>query len=228
MTMTFSEPTGSSEALRPDEADTKTPLERAPVTAPLLPEPVSQAAQLLAAPPADRRALAARLGWGLAGLTALGGGPQIALAFVEAVRFGDRGVWGWIGGALALPIAAALTVSLPLPGLLILLGMQDDRADPRACLHALSLAYYRIGLVALGLAPVLVLYACTGARHGVLVGAGCGYFVAGGVALSLLLGDLHRCLPKGRATSRLLLFGWACFVCLLAVYFFFKLEPFGR
>lgn len=228
MTMTLSEPTGSSEALRSNDANTKGPWPRAPVTAPAAPEPVSQAGQLLAAPPGDRRALAARLAWGVAGLTALGGGPQVALALVEAVSFGDRGVWGWIGGVLALPIAAALTVSLPLPGLLILLGMQDDRAEPRACLHALSLAYYRIGLVALGLAPVLVLYACTGARHGVLVGAGGGYFVAGGVALAVLLGDLYRCLPKGRATSRLLLFGWACFVCLLAVYFFFKLEPFGR
>ncbi|HEY6724235.1 MAG TPA: hypothetical protein VI197_09380 [Polyangiaceae bacterium] len=220
--MTFSEPTGSSEALRPDDAGPQ------PLMTPGVPEPISQAGQLLAAPPSDRRALAARLAWGFAGLTALGSGPQAALALVEAVHIGDRGVWGWIGGALALPIAAALTVSLPLPGLWILLGMQDDRADPRACFHALSLAYYRIGLMALGLAPILVLYACTGARHGVLVGAGGGYFVGGGVALALLLGDLHRCLPKGRATSRLLLFGWACFVCLLAVYFFVKLEPFGR
>ena len=81
-----------------------------------------------------------------------------------------------------------------------------------------------MGLVALGLAPILVLYASTGARHGVLVGAALAYFGAGGVALALLLGDLYRCLPNGRGTSRLMLFAWACFVCLLAVYFFFTLK----
>lgn len=227
MTITLSEPAGSPEALLPSEADTAAALSRATASSLAAEEPVSEAARLLVAPPADRRALAARLMWGFAGLTALGAGPQVALEMAAAVPAGGRGVWGVFGSAFALPIAAALTISLPLPGLLILLGMQDDRADPRACLHALSLGYYRIGLVALGLSPILVLYACTGARDGVLVAAALGYFVAGGVALALLLGDLYRCLPKGRAASRLLLFGWACFVCLLAVYFFFKLEPFG-
>ena len=228
MTMTFSEPSGSSDALLPADADgCSAPAQTRPnlLTAP---EPVSQAARLLAAPPDDRRALAARLLWGLAGLSVLGAGPQFALVLAQIVPVPERGLWGTLGGALALPIAAALTVSLPLPGLMILLGMQDDRADPRGCLHALSLAYYRLGLVALGLAPILVLYACTGARYGVLAGAAIGYFVAGGVALALLLGDLYRCLPRARGTSRLILFAWACFVCLLAVYFFFKLEPFGR
>lgn len=222
MTMTLSEPTGSSEALPIGDREMEALLPRAPDTTPVTCEPVSQAKQLLAAPATDRRALKARLVWGATGLAALGAGPQLALAVVETVRFGDHGVWDWIGTALALPIAAALTVSLPLPGLLILLGMQGDRAELRACLHALSLAYYRIGLMALGLAPILVLYACTGARHGVLMSAVAGYFVAGGVALAILLGDLYRCLPKGRASSRFLLFGWACFVCLLSVYFFFK------
>lgn len=227
MTMTFSEPTGSPETLLAGEGDTETP---PPASANTLgtEEPVSEAARLLLAAPSDRRAFAARLLWGLAGLSALGAGPQLALEIAGAVPPGGRGVWGTMGSAFALPSAAALTITLPLPGLLILLGMQDDRADPRACLHALSLGYFRMGLVAVGLAPVLMLYAFTGARDGVLVGAGLGYFVAGGVSLSLLLGDLHRCLPKARATSRLLLLGWACFVCLLAVYFFFKLEPFGR
>ncbi|HEU5073229.1 MAG TPA: hypothetical protein VFU02_03635 [Polyangiaceae bacterium] len=226
MTMTLSEPTGTPSALGPSEASTVTPLGQAPAVTPGTPEIVSEAERLLTAPERDRRAFGTRLLWGLGGLTALGAGPRLALALTRAVPLPDRGAWEVAGGMLALPIAAALTVSLPLPGLLILLGMQNDRAEPRACLHAVSLGYFRMGLVALGLSPILVLYASTGARHGVLAGAALAYFGAGGVALALLLGDLYRCLPKGRGTSRLMLFAWACFVCLLAVYFFFKLQPF--
>lgn len=226
MTMTLSESTGSPEALGPSVAPSSTPLSQVEASTTGTLKAVSEAERLLTAPVGDRRAFATRLSWGLGGLTALGAGPQLALALTQAVPMPSRNVWELCGSALALPVAAALTVSLPLPGLLILLGMQNDRADLHACLHALSVGYFRMGLVALGLAPVLVLYASTGARHGVLVGAALGYFVAGGVALALVLGDLYRCLPNGRRTSRLLLFAWACFVCLLAVYFFVKLEPF--
>ena len=221
MTMTHPEPTGSSEPLLALGLEAPDPSSLG------LAGPMSEAERLLAASPDDRRALGARLLWGFLGLTALGSGPELALYLAGAIHFPHSDAWGSIGGALALPIAAALTVSLPLPGLLVLLGMQGDRAEPRACLHALSRGYYRLGLVALGLTPILLLYACTGGRHGVVAGAAVGYFLAGGIALALMLGDLYRCLPRGRAASRLLLFGWACFVCLLSVYFFFKLEPFA-
>jgi hypothetical protein len=226
MTMTVSEPTGSPAVLS-SEAELSAPLPRARADGSLGAEPMSEAERLLAAPASDRQALGRRLLWGFLGLTGLGAGPELALSLVGVGSSPERGPLGFVASGLGLPFAAALTVSLPLPGLLILLGMQGDRADPRACLHALSVAYYRLGLVALGLTPILLLYAMTGARDGVLVGATLGYFLAGGLALSLLLGDLQRCLPRARARSRLLLFGWGCFVCLLSLYFFFKLEPFA-
>lgn len=225
MTMTLTEPAGSTETLSSlDPTREPAPFEAAPFAAAEL---ISEAERLLTAPATDRRALGRRLAWGVVGLGALGVGPELALYLAEAVPFSAADLWRFVGSALALPMAAALTVSLPLPGLLILLGMQGDRAEPRACLHALSLAYYRVGLVALGLTPILLLYAFTGARYGVLVGAAGGYFVAGGVALALLVGDLYRCLPEARGASRVLLFAWACFVCLVSVYFFVKLEPFA-
>jgi hypothetical protein len=184
---------------------------------------MSLAARLLAANPSDRGALRARLLWGFGGLALLGAGPSLALCAAGIDHTGHDLLW-FAGSALSLPIAAALSVTLPLPGLLILLGMQGDRAELGACVHALSRAYYRLGLLALGTTPILALYALTGARHGVLVAAILGYFMAGGVSLSFLLGDLYRCLPKGRSISGCLLLGWACFVCLLSVYFFFKLQ----
>ena len=187
-------------------------------------EPVSLAARLLGAEVSDRGALRQRLLWGFAGLALLGAGPALALSAAGIEQRASHDLWWFAGSALSLPITAALSVTLPLPGLLILLGMQGDRAELRACFHALSRAYYRLGLVTLGITPILVLYALTGARHGVLVVGTLGYFLAGGVSLSLLLGDLYRCLPKGRGTSGCLLFGWACFVCLLSVYFFFKVQ----
>lgn len=223
MSMTVSEPTGSPVALS-DEAELSAPLPRARADGSPAAEPMSEAERLLAAPASDRQALGRRLLWGFAGLAGLGVGPRLARSLVGV----GSEPFGFVVGGLGLPFAAALTVSLPLPGLLILLGMQGDRADPRACLHAISRAYYRLGLVALGLTPILVLYAMTGANTGVLVIATLGYFLAGGLALALLLGDLYRCLPRAHAASRLLLFGWGCFVCLLSLYFFFKLEPFVR
>lgn len=224
MTMTVSEPTGSPAAVS-SEAEPSAALIEVSANDARTAQPLSEAERLLAAPASDRQALGRRLSWGFAGLSALGAGPELGLTLVGAASRPGHGPLGFIESGFGLPVAAALTVTLPLPGLLILLGMQGDRADPRACLHALSLAYYRLGLVALGLTPILLLYATTGARDGVLVGAGLGYFVAGGLALALLLGDLYRCLPRARGASRLLLFGWGCFVCLLSVYFFFKLDP---
>lgn len=225
MTMSMSEPTGSPAAFS-GAAEPSAPLPEVRAIDSRATEPQSEAERLLAAPANDRRALARRLLWGFAGLSALGAGPQLALSLVGAASSAKHGPLGFIESGVGLPFAAALTVTLPLPGLLILLGMQGDRADPRACLHALSRAYYRLGLVALGLTPILLLYAATGARDGVLVGAVLGYFLAGGLALALLLGDLYRCLPRARGASRLLLFGWGCFVCLLSLYFFVKLQPF--
>ena len=187
-------------------------------------EPVSLAARLLGADPSDRGARSARLLWGFGGLSLLGAGPALALRVAGVDPNVGHDPWWFVGSALSLPITAALSVTLPLPGLLILLGMQGDKAELGACVHALSRAYYRLGLVAWGITPILALYAATGARQGVLGVATFGYFLAGGVSLSLLLGDLYRCLPKGRATSGCLLFGWACFVCLLSVYFYFKVQ----
>jgi len=226
MTMTVSEPTGSPAALSSD-VEPGAPLPRVSASGASTTEPVSEAERLLAAPASDRRALGRRLSWGFAGLSALGAGPELALTLLGANPSPGRGFFAFVGSGLGLPFAAALTVTLPLPGLLILLGMLGDRADAGACLHALSRAYYRLGLVALGLTPILLLYATTGAGDGVLVGAALGYFLAGGFALSLMLGELYRCLPRARGASRLLLFGWGCFVCLLSIYFFFKLEPFA-
>jgi hypothetical protein len=217
MTQTYCEvPGGAADAqTRPD------PAERSTST-----EPVSLAARLLGAGPSDWGALRARLLWGFGGLALLGAGPALGLYARGIDQRASHDLWWFAQSALSLPITAALSVALPLPGLLILLGMQGDRAELSACFHALSRAYYRLGLVAWGITPILVLYALTGARDGVLVVATLGYFLAGGVSLSLLLGDLYRCLSKGRRSSGCLLLGWACFVCLLSAYFFFKVQSF--
>lgn len=217
MTQTYCEmPRGADAQARPELGG---PAERSTAT-----EPVSLAARLLGADPSERGALRARLLWGFGGLALLGSGPALGLRAAGIDQRASHDLWWFAGSALTLPITAALSVALPLPGLLILLGMQGDKAELRACFHALSRAYYRLGLVAWGITPILVLYAVTGAAGGVLVVATLGYFLAGGASLSLLLGDLYRCLPKGRRTSGCLLLGWACFVCLLSAYFFFKVQ----
>ena len=131
MTMTVSEPTGSPAAL-PGDAEPRAPLPQVRANDSRATEPQSEAERLLAAPASDRAALVRRLSWGFAGLSALGAGPQLALTLVGAASSAKHGPLGFIESGLGLPFAAALTVTLPLPGLLILLGMQGDRADPRA------------------------------------------------------------------------------------------------
>ena len=187
----------------------------------------SVAAQLLAAESNDPASLKARLMWGILGLLCLGACPELGLvAAGHDPRLAEFGRSDWLG-TLSLPFSAALTLTLPLPGLLILLSMQDEESDLSYVMHALSRAFYRTGLLGLGATPVLALYALTGATpQSITVFATLGYFFSGGLALALLLRDLFLGLSRQRARSGFLLLGWGGFVSLWGLYLYLKLGQF--
>ncbi len=179
-----------------------------------------QAARLLN-PTDDTQALnAARLGVGLAGLVVLGSitHPYFAEAlqsFSEPVR--------WRPFALAL--AAALTIAISLPGLLILLPMLGHRVPIDLALSSVCRQYARLGILAFGLSPVLALYALSGAAPKlIMLMTACGYLAAGALSLAHLFRDLHRALDKRTLGVRICLLIWAFYVGLLAAYLFAKLN----
>ncbi len=207
--------------------DTPAGGESRPARRRVTPELSSRAAQLLGPESNDRNGLKSRLAYGLWGLTALGLCPALLLLLA-----GNESAWtewtqrGWLlSHTLGLPVAAALTFSVPLPGLLILLGMQDDHAEATTLVHALSRAFYRMGLLALGAGPILGLYALTGAsERGITLWVSLSYLTSGGTALALLLRDIFAALSRQRARSLVLLLGWGAFVSLLGLYFHLKLS----
>lgn len=186
--------------------------------------PSSQAERLLRPDSWDPASVRLRLLWGVVGLAALGAAPLVATALCGSIDPGPGGAFWYAWRALVLPAGAALTVMVPLPGLFILLGMQGDRLDARRCLGAVSRAYYRLGLLAAGVTPTLLLYGLTGAVSSITGAAALWYFAAAGVALSLLLRDLYAALPHQRPISALMLFAWGGFVSLMGLFFFVKLQ----
>ncbi len=188
----------------------------------------SVASHLLHTDSNDPSSLKRRLLWGLLGLICLGTCPELGLvAAGHDPRLVEFGRASWLG-TLSLPFSAALTLTPPLPGLLILLSMQDEaRSDLSSVMHALSRAFYRTGLLALGLTPVLALYALTGAPpEAMTVFSSLGYFFSGGMALALLLRELFFGLSRQRKRSGVLLLGWGGFVSLWGLYLYLKLGQF--
>ena len=163
-----------------------------------------------------------RLGLGLAGLLALGVVPRLALLTAEA-QPSETPVSEWLLCGMALPLAATLTLTVPLPGLVILLGVRDERLAPGHLVYGISRALFRFGLLALGVTPILSLYALTGARaHAIAAWTALSYFLTGAMILWLFERDLFRCLKQKASLSTLTILGWGAFVTMLGLYFYVK------
>lgn len=209
-------------------AETTTP---SATPAPFIPPPAARAplpARLLSSDADDRQGNVLRLGLGFAGLSALALLPELARSLVDKAST-EFGVLDWplvlVLDALSLPVAAVLTLTFALPGLLILLGVFGQPLVPAALFQAVSRAYYRVGLLALGATPALLLFALTGGSDG-LVSAGVAvtYLGAGLVSLALLLSDLIGSAEKQRGFAPLIVLGWAAFVALFGLHLFTRLN----
>jgi len=182
------------------------------------------ATMLLVSAQDDRRVHQGRLLWGLAGLTMLGGLPPLALRLVGQLPSTTGNVLADLFQPLRLPIAAALTLTFALPGLLVLLSMLEGQPRPNAVTQAISRAYFRLGLLAFGITPALTLYALTGASAGWIQGTTLlTYFGAGGFALAHFLRELCDAMQQRTPAIVALILGWGGFVCVLSVYFVIKL-----
>jgi hypothetical protein len=169
-----------------------------------------------------------RLALGFAGLSALALLPDSARLWVSPGRH-ELGVadFGLVLAldAISLPIAAVLTLTFALPGLLILLGVFDQPLAPTELFQTVSRAYYRVGLLALGATPTLLLFALTGASHGLVsVGVSLVYLGAGVLSLSVLLHDVLGSLSRRKGLAPLVVLGWAGFVALFGLHLFTRLN----
>jgi hypothetical protein len=176
----------------------------------------------------DRAGNAARLSWGVLGLSLFGLLPSLALCLVNQWPESSSPI-DWlllfILDALSLPAAALLTLTLALPGLAILLGVFDLDPSPRVLLNAASRAFYRMGFLALGATPTLTLYALTGASsRWIHLGTSLAYVAIGAVSLLALLRQLFEALPLRRGFGGPLVLGWACFVGLFGLHLFQRLN----
>lgn len=205
-------------------------VERAPNTPSVPAEPpepdLGLARRLLTKECDQGKGNALRVALGVGGLFALGLVPTLAQIFEEGFfcQVARTEATNWLGFQLAaLPAGAALTLTFALPGLLILLSILDEPLQLGAMFNALARAYYRLGLLGFGAAPTLALYALTGADAGWITFTSVAvYFAAGGTALLLLMRDFIATLTRRRGLSRLLVFGWGAFACVLGLYFFIK------
>lgn len=169
-----------------------------------------------------------RVALGLVGLAALGVVPPGVLLVSNGDLYQSNASWPltFVLQLFSLPGAAALTLTLSLPGLLILLNLFNEELPVKRMLNAVARAYFRMGLLTLGAAPALLFFACTGATTmWVTVGATLSYFAAGGVALALLLHDFYQALTFKKGISGLLVLAWACFSSLLGLYLFVRMNP---
>lgn len=169
-----------------------------------------------------------RLGLGCLGLATLAALPDAARSVASPHGTEAGLVEGGLAFALdlvTLPVAAVLTLTFALPGLLILLGMFDQPLAPARLFQAVARAFYRAGLLGLGATPALVLFALTGASSGLVgVGVALTYLGAGLLSLAALLGELLGSVEKQRGMAPLVVLGWAAFVGLFGLHLFVRLN----
>jgi hypothetical protein len=200
------------------------PAETRPIPAPSLP------ARLLDETSDGAATNASRVGIGVLGLGALTSLPSLGCQLVSTA---PRELLGppflfFAIDLLWLPVVGALTLALPVPGLSILLSVVNRGIEPARLVNAVSRAYYRMGLLGAGLTPSLLLYALTGASADwVEVGTALAYLGSMGLALSVLLGELRRALPREAVGGAMVIFGWAAFVAVFGIHLFdrFNVSP---
>jgi hypothetical protein len=125
---------------------------------------------------------------------------------------------------LTLPLVAALTLALCLPGLLILLSLYGEQLGLRAVMHIVCRQYARLGLLALAATPVVLLYSVTGAESGFIAAlSACYYLCAGAWSMGGLTLSLDQALSRKRWLSRLTLLLWFGFTGVIAVHLLLKL-----
>ncbi len=157
---------------------------------------------------------------GTAGLLALGLASHAAVA--DLLKGESR---AFLLQPLALPVGAALGVSLGLPGLFILLTVLGQCIPPRFGLRATSRAYFILGAISAAATPVLLLFDHTGGSSGMtVVGMGLTYLVGGGWALVGLAWTLWRTLERRSVRSFALLGGWVTYTTVLSGYLWLKLN----
>ncbi len=183
--------------------------------------PEALARRLLAEGNPSRAGAAAQLGVGWVGLLLLG--VITEPAFASALEPSFAGAMAPTLKSLALPLAAALTAAISLPGLLILLPMLGQRAPIEEALGSVCRQYARLGLLALGFCPLVLLYAQSGAEPGLVVVMTCGYYIgAGALSLAHLFRDVRRALQSPGLAARACLVGWALYTSALGFYLFGK------
>lgn len=125
---------------------------------------------------------------------------------------------------VGLALAAAGTLVLSLPGAIILLTVLGAAPSWSKAWTALSRSYFVVGLLAAGFAPLVALFALTGADAMAVTGLTfCSYALAGTVGLTGLTRQLWRTQGVSTLQSQLVLFGYWGFSLFVGVYTWLRL-----
>jgi hypothetical protein len=191
---------------------------------PTLPAPTSKAAELLSPLSNNASDDMMRLLAGVLGLALLG----VPATLVQFFERNEKAFRPWVSlQSVTLPITAATTLTLSLPGLWILLSVFNEQLEPRAVVNAVARTYLRGGLLCLGFTPTLLLFAASGgSSDGVLVSSTFTYFFAGTIALVSLARDLGAMLRQRTPLTLGILLGWALFTMVLGLYLFVRMQHF--
>jgi hypothetical protein len=188
----------------------------------------SRAALLLSAEGDSARGNGSRLLIGLGGISFLGliTPSASALSSASQVELGLVQWLTWCGLQMSsFAAVGALTLTMALPGLLILLSLFQIQLGLTQVFNAVARAYLRAGLFCLGFVPCLLLYATTGGQLELTFGSGilC-YFAAGTLGLWTLALELKRLVDRRLLVGNVFVLGWFLLSALLGTYLFAKMQ----